>query len=303
MIRKIKIHGVKWIDWVGLNEEQTKELLSEYNFHELDIEACLEENQTARIDAYDDYLFIVLHFPKYNRRTKTYVLNEFKIFLWKEFIITLENYWWVHIDKIFEKYKTAKADKDKEIKLSSGFILYEIIQVMLEKMYKVSWNVKKDMRAIENNVFDNANATLVKEIMTKKRNIVVLKHMFTPQINVLKRIELHVNKLFNEQIEVYFEDLEDKLDHIVNNIKILEEYIDSIEDAFKTLIDIKTNFIIKVLALFSALLLPLTLVTSFYGMNIDLPYSDTPVVVFLFLSLSALAMILIYLVFKRNGKF
>jgi len=136
------------------------------------------------------------------------------------------------------------------------------------------------MKSIESTVFDNANTILVKEIMIKKRNIVVLKHMFSPQINVLKRIEFHINKLFDDKIEVYFEDLEDKLDHVVNNLKILDEYIDSIEDAFKTLIDIKTNFVIKVLALFSALLLPLTLITSFYGMNIDLPYQQSPWFVF-----------------------
>jgi magnesium transporter len=52
-----------------------------YNFHELDIEACLEENQRARIDYYDDYMFITLHFPKYNPRTQIYDLNEFDIFL------------------------------------------------------------------------------------------------------------------------------------------------------------------------------------------------------------------------------
>jgi len=303
MIRKIKINGVKWIDWAGLNAEEIKNLLWEYDFHELDIEACIEENQTARIDSYDDYLFIILHFPKYNFITKTYILNEFKIFLWKDFIITLENHSGIHIDKIFEKYRLAKAKKDKEIKLSSGFILYEIIQIMLEKMFKVSANVKKDMKNIESMVFDNANTSLVKEIMIKKRNIVVLKHMFIPQINVLKRIEFHINKIFDEQIEAYFEDLEDKLDHVVNNLKILDEYIESIEDAFKTLIDIKTNFVIKVLALFSALLLPLTLITSFYGMNVALPFQKSPWFVFWLLWASAIFMVLVYYVFKRNGKF
>jgi magnesium transporter len=65
-------------------------------------------------------------------------------------------------------------------------------------------------------------------------------------------------------MEVYFEDLEDKLDKIVSDIEILSEHIDSVEDAFKTMIDIKTNFVIKVLTLFSAFMLPLTLITSFY---------------------------------------
>ncbi|MBT3729685.1 hypothetical protein HOF65_03230 [bacterium] len=65
-------------------------------------------------------------------------------------------------------------------------------------------------------------------------------------------------------MEEYFEDLEDKLEQIVNEINILQEYIDSIEDAFKSMVDIKTNFVIKMLTVFSAFMLPLTLVTSFY---------------------------------------
>jgi magnesium transporter len=65
-------------------------------------------------------------------------------------------------------------------------------------------------------------------------------------------------------MEVYFEDLEDKLDQILNEINTLQEYIDSIEDAFKSMLDIKTNFVMKILTVFSAFMLPLTFVTSFY---------------------------------------
>jgi Mg2+ and Co2+ transporter CorA len=65
-------------------------------------------------------------------------------------------------------------------------------------------------------------------------------------------------------MEEYFEDLEDKISKVVNDVKVLEEYVDSIEDAFKTMIDIKTNNIMTFLAIFSAFFLPLTLITSFY---------------------------------------
>jgi hypothetical protein len=84
-------------------------------------------------------------------------------------------------------------------------------------------------------------------------------------------------------MEVYFEDLEDKLDQILSEINILQEYIDSIEDSFKTMLDIKTNSIIKLLTIFSAFMLPLTLVTSFYGMNIELPFQKEPLFVYFLL--------------------
>ena len=300
MLRKLKVGGIQWIDWIDLSIEETKKILDKYDFHELDKEACLEENQRARIDGYDDYFFMVLHFPKYNSSTKIYELNEFNIFLGRDFLITFRNHTWSHIDKIFENYSKKKFRNDEDFKLSSGFVLYEIIQSMLEKMFNVGDNIKKDLKQIEKIVFEETNYSLVKQIMIKKRNIVVLKHMFIPQISVMKLIEFNINKLFSWKIEEYFEDLEDKLEHIVNDIKILEEYTDSIEDAFKSIIDIKTNRVMTFLAFFSAFMLPLTLATSFYGMNVDLPFQNQPSFIFILLTVISISMIFIYYYFKKK---
>jgi Mg2+ and Co2+ transporter CorA len=67
---------------------------------------------------------------------------------------------------------------------------------MLEKMFKFIDNIKKDLKIVENSVFEKADANLVKEIMIKKRNIVIMKHMLLPQINVMKLIENQMNEMF-----------------------------------------------------------------------------------------------------------
>lgn len=302
MYKKINIRWLKWIDWVDLDKAEIYKVVKKYNFHELDIEACLEENQKARVDVYDDYIFATLHFPKYNIKTRIYELNEFNIFIGRDFIITFRNHEGQHIDAIFEKYSKLDIDENAAVKITSGFILYEIIQSMLEKMFRVTDNVHRDIRAIEKRVFDKTSAGLVKTIMTKKRNIVVLKHMFKPQIHVLKLLEDSVNKLFKGKMEVYFEDLEDKLELIVNDILILEEQIDSIEDAFKTIVDINTNFTVKLLTIFSAFLLPLTLITSFYGMNITLPFQNDPSFVYITLLWTLTFMVCVYMILNKKGK-
>ena len=302
MIRKIKIKWVKWIDTVDLDKASIYEAVKKYDFHELDIEACLEENQRARIDVYENYIFIVLHFPKYNANKRIYDLNELNIFLWKDFLITLKNFWWLHFDNIFERYSKLDIEWNIDLKVSSGYILYEIIQSMLEKMFKVTSNVKKDIKIIENKVFNKEYSELVKDIMIKKRNIIVLKHMFKPQLFVMKLLESSINKIFKRKMELYFEDLEDKIEHIINDINILEEYINSVEDAFKAIIDIKTNFVIKFLTVFSAFLLPLTLITSFYGMNIKLPFTHEPSFIYLLILVTMFIMLSIYVFFKKNWK-
>jgi len=302
MKKKLNVKWVKWIDLTNLNKNKIYQTLKKYDFHELDIEACMEENQRARIDSYDDYIFMVLHFPKYNEKTKIYNLNEFNIFLWKDFLITLREFEWKKIDEIFNSYKIQDLEDNSDFKITSWYILYEIIQSMLEKMFKFIDNIKKDLKILEKQVFEEANASLVKEIMIKKRNIVIMKHMLLPQIHVMKLIEDRMNQMFKWEMEEYFEDLEDKISKVVNDVKILEEYINSIEDAFKTIIDIRTNNIMRFLALFSAFFLPLTLITSFYWMNIKLPLDKNENIVYIFLIIISIIMILTYSILNKKWK-
>lgn len=302
MNRELSIRWIDWKDWVDLDKVSIYNLLKEYNFHELDLESCLEENQTARIDVYEDYLFLILHFPKYNIKTRSYDLNEFDIFLWKDFIVTLREYEWNHIDKLFDRYSKFDLEDNQMIKFTSGYILYEIIQSMLEKIFSLRDQIKANIKILESKVFENPSSWLVKDIMEKKRNILVLKNMLKPQVLVFKSIESSINEFYNWMIEVYFEDLEDKLNRIINDIYLLEEHINSIEDAFKNIIDIRTNSTIKLLTIFSAFLLPLTFITSFYGMNIKLPFQDSSYIVFYIMYILSFVMLLIYFYFKKKGK-
>ncbi len=70
-------------------------------------------------------------------------------------------------------------------------------------------------------------------------------------------------------MENYFENLEDRLDKIFSEIQIIEENMDSMEDTMKSIFELDTNITIKYLTIFSAFMLPLTLATSFFGMNIE----------------------------------
>lgn len=309
MLRELKIwKNLKWIDAVDLNKDEIIRILESYDFHELDIEASLEWNQKARIDIYDDYSFLVFHFPKYNPIRKVYELNEYNIFLGKNFLITFRDFHWNHIDRIFNYYKDQRnvnelVEDEEEIKITTWYILYEIIQTMLEKMFRVSRTNHKEVRILENQVFENNDYNLVRDIMIKKRNIILIKNMFKPQVMLFKQLEYTINKMYEWEMEVYFEDLEDKLDQILSEMSILQEYIDSVEDAFKTMLDIKTNSVIKLLTIFSAFMLPLTLVTSFYWMNIDLPFQKNPYFVYFILVFSIVWMFITYFYFKKKWRF
>ncbi|MDD2745656.1 MAG: magnesium transporter CorA family protein [Candidatus Gracilibacteria bacterium] len=274
---ELKFPKTKWIDIINPSEDAVDELMSTYNFHELDRDALIESNQTARVDTYEHYLFVVLHFPKYDPKTKRYLTNEFNIFVAKDYLITVRYYASQSLDKLQDQLEKSSKKKGAS-DISSGTILYQVIDQMLDKVFRSLERFGKDLRQIEKSIFDSRKAistSLIQEIMIKKRNIITLKHMIKPQIQAIKLLELRTKSMFSDSIEVYFENLDDKVQKIATDIELLQENIESIEGTLKTIFDMETNSTIKYLTIFSAFMLPLTLITSFFGMNIEnVPFTD-----------------------------
>lgn len=92
------------MDFVNPSESEVDDIIERFDFHELDREAILEEGQSARVDTYDRYVFVVLHFPKYDTRTKRYLTNEFNVFISKDYLLLFRYYESKTVDKVIEAY-------------------------------------------------------------------------------------------------------------------------------------------------------------------------------------------------------
>lgn len=260
-----------WLDQVNPPLEELDAIIEKYGFHELDRDAVLESNQYARIDTYDEYLFLVLHFPKYEPNSERYVQNELNIFISKEYLITFRYYQSSTMRRIYERYEKRVQDKEN---MSAAFLLYEIIEGYLDKTMRMLERFSRDLKSLERELFNAKWSDTIRNLMIRKRNIITLKHMMKPQIAVLRMMEIRMKERFSDEVEFYFENLEDKIDKIFSEIQLLQENIDSMEDALKSIFELETNTTIKYLTIFSAFMLPLTLVTSFFGMNTETGHFD-----------------------------
>jgi magnesium transporter len=274
-MRRYDFPTFHWLDALDPAKREIAELSKRYEFHELDREALSEENQRDRVDTYDNYVFVTLHFPKYNSVTRRYIGSEYNFFVSKEYLVGVRYYASRTIDSIFDGYERKGAPADE----TPGDVLYDIIDAMLDKIFRGLDKFSLDVRVMERRIFDQAGhrgVELIEELMVKKRNIVTLKHMIKPQVSVLKILELRMNAMFGEErMEDYFESLQDKIEQIQDEITLLQENLESMEDTLKSIFDLETNTIIKYLTIFSAFMLPLTLVTSFFGMNLrSAPFND-----------------------------
>lgn len=125
---------------------------------------------------------------------------------------------------------------------------------MYDKSIKMLTQSSKDVVNLEEQLFSSSKLekSLLENLTIKKRNIVSLKHTFAPHREILDELQKTLPKFYKEDLDVYFEDLEYKLEKIMNTIAISFENVESLADTYNSLMNIKTNSMITVLTIFSA---------------------------------------------------
>lgn len=297
----LNIWNVKWIHLVAPTKNEVMWLCDHYDFHEIIEDDMLELNTQDKIDVYSDkYIFIVMHFPKYKENDNKYFFNEFQIILGKDFIITITKYQTNHIDQIRYEYKKELEEDPDRLKLSPYYILFMIIDMMFDKALKVINKSNKDIMVLEEELFADKwlKKSTLEKLMVKKSNIILLKHIYKPLDDILVQIQEETPKFYEEDFDVYFEDLGYKLDKIRNQISVQFENIESLSDTYNSLMNIQTNNIIRVLTIFTAMIWTMTMISGLYGMNLILPISENPHWFWIIIWVMIMAVMIMYLVFK-----
>ena len=279
MKNTLTIQGINWIHLVSPTAKEINDCNAQYELHELVTEDLLELNTQDKIDIYDDHISLVLHFPKYDRTSRRYLLNELNVVLGKSYIISVTRFVTNTIERMRNKFalQVSDLDEDEKFKVTPYYMLYEMIDIMYEKMFGLLTKMSKDIITIEEELFENQiNSQMISLLMIKRRNISFLKHNFGTQQDVIEKLVTILPKFYEDDLEVYFEDLSTKHAKIMSMIATFEDNITSMTETYNSLMNIQTNKTILLLTVFTAILLPLTLISGIYGMNVPLPFQHHP---------------------------
>jgi len=271
---QIKIWWTTWIHLVDPDKKQIDKLVDKYNLHEIIEQDFLDFTTQDKIDTYDDCLFLVMRFPKYNTKTKKHFANQMHAILWKNFIITVTSYVTNNVEKIQNQYRDeiSQAEDDEKFKLSPYYILYKIIDAMYDKVLTGMTKFNQDLIKLEDSTMDEKlTQEILSELLIKKRSAVLMKHIITPHSEILSELQTATMNFYEWDLDVYFEDLQYKTDKILSLVSIAYENTESLFDMSDTLTTIRTNKTISILTIFTVLLWILTWISGLYWMNVDLP--------------------------------
>ena len=275
----LKVGEMTWTHMVNPAQKDVASVVEKYSLHEI-IEQDLKDFTTQdKIDVYDDCIFLILRFPKYNEKAKKHFPNTMHAILGKNFILTITSHMTNNIQKIQDTYRAELAEEGAEdFKLSPYYILYKIIDAMYDKALVGLGKFSRDLLKIEDVAFDSnsINEDLLSELMMKKRNAILMRHIIAPHSEILGELQTATINFYEGDLDVYFEDLLYKTDKILSLISIARENTESLFDISDTLATLKTNKVISVLTIYTVITGILTWLSGMYGMNVDLPFDDSP---------------------------
>ncbi|MCS6842801.1 MAG: magnesium/cobalt transporter CorA [Caldilineales bacterium] len=275
-ITAITHQRLTWVNIVNPTQEDVAYLRKHYNFHPLDLEDVLSQNERPKIDEYDDYLFIVMHFPVFDPQRQLTRSCEVDFFIGAGYLITIHDGQLKPLNRLFEACHDDGVARAKHMGRGAGRLLYSILDSMVDYNFAILRKVDAKIKAIEENMFTEDMRTIVQSISLIRRDIIALRRVVKPQIAIVSNLERKDRPFIQEELDVYFGDIVDGFSRAWDILEDYREVIEGLSATSDSVTSYRINDVIRVLTVISVIMLPLTVITGVYGMNLEwLPAADT----------------------------
>jgi magnesium transporter len=270
-VEALEHEGLRWINIEAPGPLERAWLEEHFEFHPLDYEDVGSRNQRPKIDEYPDYLFIVLHFPVYDKAVGRLNAAELDIFLGPDYLITLPNTPVPPVEYLFERCRASEEVRDGLLSSGAGFLLYKIVDQSFDYCFPMLRKMGNKLERIEEDIFEGRSEEVVRDISNVKQEIINFRKVIRPQRPVLRDLERTKQRYLADDLEIYFDDIVDASERIWDMLENYKEVVEALEETNESVISHRVNDVLRVLTAFSVVMLPLTLIASIWGMNVRVP--------------------------------
>jgi magnesium transporter len=278
---KLNIESTEWEGLLWLNIEKPSKaemryLEEHYPFHALELDDCLSRTQRPKIDEHADYLFLVLHFPVFDRIARVTHPSQVAIFIGKDYLISVHSGELRPLVKLFKDCQSNELIRQEQMGQGSGFLLYQILDHLVDYCFPILDRVIHNVGEVEDKIFSDSVQETVKEISILRRDLIALRRIIRPQMSVIRSLEHRERPFLGENLKDYFSDIGDHVDKIWDTLQDYKEVVEGLEDTNNSLTSNRINQVMRILTIISTIMLPLSVVSGIYGMNVNLPLERSP---------------------------
>src|SRR3954468_15638334 len=277
-VEQIDAAGLRWVNIERPGALERSWLEEHFDFHALDLEDVLSRNQRPKIDVYDDYLFIVLHFPIFDRTAGRLGTGELDLFVGPGYVVTIPNQPLQPVEYLFERSRAKEELREQLFSRGSGYLLYRLVDDSFDYCFPMLRKIGNKLDALEDEIFEGRSEEVVRDISNVKQEIINFRKVIRPQRTVLRDLESVKQRYLapDLDLEIYFDDIVDAHERIWDMLENYKEVVEALEETNESVIAHRFNDILRILTVFSIVFLPATLIASIWGMNVGLPGGGDP---------------------------
>src|SRR3954447_20203544 len=274
-VSELEHAGVRWLNIEEPTAVETAWLAEHFDFHELDLEDVLSTRQRPKIDEYDDYLFMVLHLPRFDKTIGRLNASELNIFVGPDYLITLPNHRLKPVGRLFTRLSNNAEVREQYFSKGPGYLLYEILSESFDYCFPILDKIGFKLDRLQNAIWDERSEDVARDISNVKQEVIAYRKIIKPERSTLRLLERARTRYLSEDLEVYFDDIVDSAERIWDQLDNYKEVVEALEQTNETVIAHKQNDILRLLTIFTVILLPPTLIAGIYGMNVPLPFQHS----------------------------
>ena len=294
-------HGIRWIHMPKPRHYAQDWLERHFEFHPLDYEDIYSRNQRPKVDRYDDYTFVVLQFPRFDRERERLSVVELDLFVGPDYVITLPDADLEPIDSLFARCRESEEVREGYFEKGAAFLLYKIIDHAVDSSFPMLRKMGQKLEKIEDDIFEGHSQAVVRDISNLKQQIINFRRIVRPQRVAFRDLERAMDATTPEELDVYFDDVIDASERIWDTLENYKEVIEALESTNESVLTHNVNDVLRVLTSFSVIVLPLTLVASLFGMNVVFPGEGSSAAFWVIVLAMAIILVGMVAFFRNRG--
>jgi magnesium transporter len=301
--QSLTYNSITWTDIQRPAAQDMEYLRDHYPFfHPLDLEDCLSKIERPKIDEYENYLFIVMHFPVFNKVTRRLERSEVDIFIGRGFLVTVSDGTLKPFVEDFANCQQDEGIRGQFMGRGSYYLLYMLIDDLVDYCFPIVDKENHNIEGIEERIFDGNAAEIVKEISVVRRNLINFRRTIKPQMKIMASLERKDWEFLRGDLEVYWGDVSDHIVQIWERLEDLWDVIEGLSETIESLTSHRINEVMRILTIFSVIMLPLSVISGIYGMNLgQLPLASHPLAFAIIVGIMAAIVIGMLAYFRREG--
>lgn len=289
-----------WVDMEKPSLEDDQVLLDVFHFHPLTVEDSRGTRHHPKIEEFPDYIYFIVHGVLADTSSERFNTIELDGFIGRNYIVTYHHDKFRSIDGVKQRVRSTPLPCQR----GASYLLYLILDQIVDFYLPVMEDFDEAITELEDDIFSmkiKGNAVL-EDILLLKRNVLRLRRISSKQQEILLRMSRGEFALIDKNLLPFYRDI---YDHLVRITDLSESYRDLLSgtmDAYLSVVSNRMNEIMKVLTIFSAIMLPLTFIAGVYGMNFDnMPELHSRYGYFTVVAIMVIVAIAMLIYFKRKG--